>query len=187
MAQCLVLTESSRPSTMSLCARVDDSDFMNLYEARTAEYGVDLAKQFKRQQEQLLTLKQQQDQLDQQLQATADATTSAGFFKTSSPQIRRLQSVPHRAQRKAERSSAVANTNYDPWATTTRTDPNGDNLILIMITASMMTTTSQQQPLMISLSALLLCLSLSFAFAIGDGSPIMSTITENHVIMVLSL
>lgn len=187
MSQCFILTESSGPYTTSLCARVEDSDFLNLYEAQTAEYGVDLAKQFKQQQQQLLVLKQQQEQLDQQLQATAEATTSAGFFKTSSPQIRRLQSVPPRDRLKAKRSSAVANINYDPWATTTRTDPNGDNLILIMMTASMVTTTSQQQPLMISLSALLLCLSLSFAFGIGDGSPIMSTMTETMMLSMWAL
>eukprot|EP00428_Durinskia_dybowskii_P060743 CAMPEP_0170383054 /NCGR_PEP_ID=MMETSP0117_2-20130122/15274_1 /TAXON_ID=400756 /ORGANISM="Durinskia baltica, Strain CSIRO CS-38" /LENGTH=250 /DNA_ID=CAMNT_0010638739 /DNA_START=51 /DNA_END=803 /DNA_ORIENTATION=- len=173
-------------------------DFERLYHDQTAEYGIDLARQFQREQQvrirrrqrrrnQLQLQAQQVDETEATEPEVSTPSNSPGYFSTPgvSP---RIALVPTTAARRRMMQSSN-NQNQNPWtrATSTQQQPrsatNEDNLFLIMMSATVAAVAPSTTPVLVSVVAFLLSLSLSMFFILGDESPLATRTTTHGTFM----
>ncbi len=134
-------------------------DFDRLYQDQTAEYGVDLARQFQKEQQMRI-----RGRIDKQSVVEDKPKNSPGYF--SNQVITRISSVPTNARRRIQQAR------QDAWTTKSPESSNEDNWLMIMSATVAAVSPSTTTPILLSISALLLSLSLSFFFILGDESPI---------------
>jgi hypothetical protein len=156
-------------------------DFEGFYQEQTAEYGVELAKEFQHEQESRI-LRHKRVQLSRapaqdNIENSDSSQQTPGFFSNGLGRVTRLSSKPSRAvlQMSAPSRNLARKTHSlleAPTSGESLSSGNGDNLLLVM-SATMAATFAGGQaapPILLSISLTVLTAGWSVMVLLGEGS-----------------